>query len=54
MDVEGAEWAVLDAMVRQKDPLPFTQLLVRRCFSLWVCKTKKILNPALTCSLQTR
>ena len=29
MDVEGAEWAVLEAMVRQKDPLPFTQLLVR-------------------------
>lgn len=29
MDVEGAEWAVLDALVRAKEPLAFTQLQAR-------------------------
>ena len=42
MDVEGAEWAVLDAMVREKEPLPFTQLQVR-------CR-----RPELGCRLQTQ
>ncbi len=35
MDVEGAEWAVLDALVRGKEPLAFTQLQARpRCTHL--------------------
>lgn len=29
VDIEGAEWAVLDALARAKEPLAFTQLLAR-------------------------